>query len=143
MRQKIIFPDYIPLMTFKPMKAQFVATLGHAHKGRNMILSEFNTRCIQKGEIHELVCLKKEEQGTVNFKDAWYLGFIEFNGGGVLAKGMTLEVNEQIIGTLVGFDDTHTPNHYNLLISTENPKTGPELGIKVGDSSSLQMTRKS
>lgn len=120
------------------MDSQFVAILGHSHKNRGMILSEYNTRCILKDEVHELVLLK-EESDEINFDNAWYLGFIAFKQSGVLAKGMSLTIGGEIIGTLVGFDTTHEPNHYNLLVSTTTPMTGPEMGIQIGDTCLVSM----
>lgn len=141
MSRKINFPNYIPLMEFVNLPSKFVAIMGHSHKNRGMILSEYNTRCIRKEEIHELVLLKEEKDGQVNFKDAYYLGFIEFRSGGVLAKGMTIEIQGKIIGRLVGFDITHEPNHYNLLVSTPNPIIGTELGIKLNEDCLFSMKK--
>jgi len=142
MSRKIIFPNYIPLMRFLKLETQFVAIMGHDHKGRGMLLSEYNTRCVQKGEVHELVLLKKEENGNVNFEDAWYLGFVAFKKSGVIAKGMTISIDGKEIGTLIGFDTTHEPNHYNLLVSTSNPVTGLELGLSLEDNCIFSMKEK-
>lgn len=120
-------------MRFKKLNTKFVAVMGHSHMGRGMILSEYNTRCVQRGEIHELVLLKEEADGQVNFQDAWYLGFVEFDTSGVIAKGMTIEIFGKAIGQLVGFDTTHEPNHYNLLVSTPNPIIGTDLGVELED----------
>ncbi len=139
MIKKITLPDYISLMRFRPLETTFVALLGHYHENRHMLQSEFNTRCIQQGEIHELIYLKENEDGFVDFANAWYLGFIEFQKGGVLAKGMDIEIAGQRSGKLAGFDITHTPNHYNILISSKHPKTGPELGIELGDGCQFTM----
>jgi hypothetical protein len=35
----------------------------------------------------------------------------------------------ELIGTVLGFDACHHPNHYNILISTPQPCTGPEVGM--------------
>jgi hypothetical protein len=62
------------------------------------------------------------------------LGFIKFPQGGVLAKGMTIEINGQGKGKLIGFDETHFPNHLNLLISDQNPQNGQDMSLKLNDS---------
>jgi len=142
MLRKIKFPNYIPLMEFLEVPTHFVAILGHSHMDRGMILSEYNTRCIRKDEIHELVLLKEAEDGSVEFKDAWYLGFIVFEQSAVIAKGMSFKIHDKVIGTLVGFDTTHEPNHYNILVSTPQPMTGPELGITLGDGCIISMDKK-
>lgn len=126
-------PTYIRDMQFPPIKNQFVAVMAMATPNRGMIASEFHTRCVQKGEVHELICLYENEDGQVDLNDAWYLGFIEFQQGCVLAKGMQLSVNGEYVGTLVAFDMTHSPNHLNILLAHPSPKTGQQQGIQVGD----------
>ncbi|NEQ81032.1 MAG: hypothetical protein F6K26_12500 [Moorea sp. SIO2I5] len=126
-------PDYIKLMNFAKIETQFVAVLGHHRVNRQMVPAPQHTRCIRSGEIHELVYVAEADENLIDFNDAWYLGFIEFKNGGVLATGMTVRLGSQLIGKVVGFDTTHLPNHYNLLIASKTPKTGQDLGIKVYD----------
>jgi hypothetical protein len=33
------------------------------------------------------------------------------------------------VGTVLGFDACHFPNHYNILVSAPEPLTGPQLGL--------------
>ena len=126
-------PDYIKFMDFAKIETQFVAVLGHHRVGRQMIPAPQHTRCISKGEIHELVSVLECDDGRLDFNDAWYLGFIEFNNGGVVATKMTVQLGDRWIGKLVGFDATHLPNHYNILIASKAPKTGQDLGIQIYD----------
>jgi len=37
------------------------------------------------------------------------------------------------IGTLVGFDETHMPNHLNILLYGPERRTGQQFGLKGGD----------
>jgi hypothetical protein len=127
-------PNYIKQMDFAEIESRFVAILGHQSPDRGMVASPYHTRCIQAGEIHELVYVAESHDGLIDLNDAWYLGFIEFRQGGVLAKGMTIEIDGQAKGQLIGFDDTHFPNHLNLLISAQNPQTGQEMNLKLNDS---------
>nr|VFK09558.1 MAG: hypothetical protein BECKLPF1236A_GA0070988_100256 [Candidatus Kentron sp. LPFa]VFK25592.1 MAG: hypothetical protein BECKLPF1236C_GA0070990_100237 [Candidatus Kentron sp. LPFa] len=124
--------NYIATMTFARIDARFVAVMAHETPGRGMIPSPYHTRCIQAGEIHELAYVKGNTDGTVNLNDVWYLGFVEFLQGGVLAKGTRLGFQGRTMGTLVAFDETHAPNHLNILISTLEPKTGRKLDINIG-----------
>jgi hypothetical protein len=127
-------PDYITQMDFAKIETHFVAILGHQSLDRRMIASPHHTRCIQDGEIHELVYVAESPDGLIDLNDAWYLGFIKFPQGGVLAKGMTIEINGQGKGKLIGFDETHFPNHLNLLISDQNPQNGQDMSLKLNDS---------
>lgn len=126
-------PDYVKLMSFIKMETQFVATLGHYHPNRYMKPIPQHTRSMCKGDIHELVYVLETDDGKIDFSDAWYLGFIEFKNGGVLATEMAVLWGSQLIGKVVGFDGNHYPNHYNLLIASKTPKIGPEMGIKLND----------
>jgi len=38
------------------------------------------------------------------------------------------------IGEVAGFDETHFPNHMNILIRVKELKTGFEMGLKLGTS---------
>ena len=35
------------------------------------------------------------------------------------------------IGTIAGFDDTHMPNHMNIVIAQDRLQSGAELGLKL------------
>ena len=135
-------PEYVKLMDFPKIESQFVAILGHDHVNRGMIASPYHTRCIQQGEIHELVYVYENEEGLIDLNDAWYLGFIEFKESCVLAKGMAAEIDGEEIGTLIGFDTTHVPNHFNILIASKTPHTGTSRGIKIKDKCFFEMTPK-
>jgi hypothetical protein len=126
-------PDYVRDMVFAEVDARFVAVMDTAQTDRGMIASEFHTRCVQRSEVHELICLQHNDDGLVDLNDAWYLGFIAFSQSCVLAKGMRFECRGRTLGMLAAFDTTHTPNHLNILLCTPSPKTGKGLGIRVGD----------
>jgi hypothetical protein len=136
-------PEYVKLMDFPRIETQFVAILGHDHVNRGMIASPYHTRCIQQGQIHELVVVLENEEGLINLNDAWYLGFIEFKESCVLAKGMSAEIDGQQRGTLIGFDITHIPNHFNILIASKTPQTGRSAGVKIKVQCFFEMRAKS
>ena len=46
--------------------------------------------------------------------------------------GDKVMVEGQIIGEVCGFDETHMPNHINIILRTDERKTGFELNIAVG-----------
>jgi uncharacterized protein YuzE len=61
-----------------------------------------------------------------------YIGFFEVEEGGIILVNDRVTVEGQEVGQVVGFDFTHAPNHLNILIRTEAPVTGAELGLKPG-----------
>lgn len=126
-------PQYVRDMKFTVVDSRFVAVMAMATNNRGMIDSEFHTRCVRQGEVHELICLRQDEAGQVDLNDVWYLGFVEFSQGCVLAKGMRVEINGTEVGSLVAFDMTHAPNHINILLAHPSPQTGAARGIQVND----------
>ncbi len=59
-----------------------------------------------------------------------FLGFAEIECAGVIDRGDEVWIGGERVGTVLGFDACHFPNHYNILISTPQPRTGPDLGMK-------------
>lgn len=91
------------------------------------------SRCLRKYDVHELILTDEPEArpgSTVN--RIAYLGFVELEQGGVIVSGDKLLLNGEIIGTLAGFDETHMPNHLNIVIKTDRLATGVEREANLG-----------
>ena len=82
--------------------------------------------------IHELIATTEpcERGGAVS--EVVYLGFFEVTQGGVVCVKDTLTIGGVPIGTIVGFDLTHMPNHLNLVIGVSEAKTGMERSLALG-----------
>ncbi|WP_370942339.1 hypothetical protein AB5J62_24830 [Amycolatopsis sp. cg5] len=105
----------------------------HRREDRGMRLAEFASRCVRRGEVHELVTTDHRETAAGSVIDrVGFLGFIEIGNAGVLDRGDRVVVGDTVVGTVLGFDACHFPNHYNILIRTERTCTGPELGLAPG-----------
>ena len=118
--------------TKRVVEAVFVKLLFHKQTNRGMRLMDFETRCIRKGEIHELVTTDHFNATTgARIDRVGFLGFAEMLTGGVVEKGDQVWVNQQPLGTVLGFDDCHFPNHYNILIAVGTPVTAEDLGLEV------------
>ena len=50
--------------------------------------------------------------------------------GGVIDRGDELWIGDRRIGTVLGFDACHFPNHYNILIAADEPRTGLDLALE-------------
>ena len=101
---------------------------------RGIVLIPQKTRALCQNEIHELITTDEMEavpNKTVNRVD--YIGLFEVTRGGVVAIGDSVFINDQNIGTIVGFDETHFPNHYNILLSSPVRVSGHEAGFQLGD----------
>lgn len=117
-----------------PLEARFVGVLDSRREGRGLSLIHPRTRCIRRHEVHELIITDEPGAGPGKpVNRCHYLGFVEFLAAGVLVEGDTLTVAGRIIGTVAGFDDSHFPNHYNILIQGPRLVTGIELRQKPGD----------
>ncbi|USB31709.1 hypothetical protein [Paenibacillus sp. YPG26] len=120
------------LLVKRAVQGVFAALLFHRQEERGMRLIEFETRCVQQGEIHEIVttthsdCVAGDLINRVGF-----LGFAEMKCGGVIGRGDPVVIHNQVIGYVLGFDDCHFPNHYNILISTTETWTAEDLKLEV------------
>ncbi|GIN92699.1 DUF6917 domain-containing protein [Siminovitchia terrae] len=114
------------------VEGAFVKLLFHKQEQRGMQLIEFETRCVQKGEIHEMVTTthKEAKSGDV-INRVGFLGFAEINCGGVIECGDQVKVDGRAIGNVLGFDECHFPNHYNILITVDETATAAELDLTV------------
>lgn len=112
---------------------EVVKVLRHRRDDRGMRLEEFASRCVRRGEIHELVTTDHlETEAGARIDRVGFLGFAEVDVAGVVDRGDTLLIDGVAVGTVLGFDACHFPNHYNVLIHTERPLTGPEAGLAPG-----------
>lgn len=117
----------------RPVEATAVAVLGHTQTDRGMTLMEHETRCLMRGEIHELVTTDQvDARAGARIDRVGFIGFAEIEAGGVAARGDRFLLAGRPVGTLLGFDDCHFPNHLNVLIACERLETGLSLGFAPG-----------
>ncbi|UNS95732.1 hypothetical protein MMF93_03925 [Streptomyces tubbatahanensis] len=117
----------------REVTGEIVKVLKHRRQDRGMQLEEFASRCVQRGELHELVTTDHLETAPGSRIDrVGFLGFAEFVQAGVVDRGDTVLIDDRPIGTVLGFDACHFPNHYNVLIRTEHLLTGPEAELRPG-----------
>lgn len=114
--------------------SSIVAILKVKAEKRGLHLIYPKSRALIKNEIHELIVTDERDAkpGKVVNKVA-YLAFIEISTGGVVVVGDNIYWNDKLLGVVAGFDDTHMPNHQNILLYSNCRMTGEELGIEVDD----------
>ncbi|MER7078882.1 hypothetical protein SAMN02982929_02392 [Saccharopolyspora kobensis] len=115
----------------RALTGTLVKVLVHRRDQRGMALEPHASRCVQRGEVHELVTTDHQdtEPGT-RIDRVGFLGFAEIGCAGVIDRGDEFWIGDQRIGTVLGFDACHFPNHYNILINTEVPVTGADLELQ-------------
>ena len=104
---------------------------------RGLVLISQPSRCLRAGEVHELILT--DEPGAKpgeRVNSIGYLGFFTVTQPGVIVAGDTVQLDGlhggTLVGTLAGFDETHMPNHQNIVIRVSRLTTGEELGASLG-----------
>jgi len=112
-----------------------VAILRGKADNRNLSLISPWSRALRNGEIHELILTNESEaMPGKNVNKISYLAFIEIvNPGVVVFKDKVKLSSGKCLGTLAGFDETHMPNHQNIVILTDQLITGEEMGLNLND----------
>lgn len=123
-----------PYVTKRPLHGSLAVVLRGSLEDRGLRLIKPISRAIRAGEIHELVATTEETAlpGEMVNRIA-YLGFVEFANGGVLVAGDTIRIGGLATGVVAGFDETHAPNHLNIVVRLPGGKSGFELGLRVED----------
>ena len=127
---------FVTLATYaanRPVQGGVVTVLDSTHEARGLKLISTYSRALKKNSIHELIATDESEQkpgGSAN--RIAYLAFFEVTRGGCIIVGETLLVNGKPIGDIIGFDETHEPNHINIIIGVKQRQTGAQLKISVG-----------
>lgn len=111
--------------------SRVVKVLAHRRDDRGMSLEPFASRCVRRGDVHELVTTDHEDTAAgARIDRVAFLGFVEIANAGVIDRGDEVWCEGELVGVVLGFDACHHPNHYNILITTPIPRTGPELGLR-------------
>lgn len=118
-------------------KVVVVLQLEMSNRGLNLIQPK--SRALKKNEIHELIVTdEKDAKPGAAVNRVSYIAFVEINKGGVMVVGDEVYWNNDLLGTVVGFDDTHMPNHQNIVLYSPKRETGKGLNIKLEDPITIQ-----
>jgi hypothetical protein len=136
MQNKIATTRFVTLSTYaanRPVKGAAVTVLNSTHEARGLKLIPTYSRALKKNSIHELIATDETGKKPGDTADRIaYLAFFEVTRGGCILVGETLFVDGRAIGRILGFDETHEPNHINIIIGVKKRRTGPQLKIKIG-----------
>lgn len=123
-----------PYSSKRIIKSAVVAVLQLKMEGRGLNLIEPKSRALKKNEIHELMVTdEKEAKPGAVVNQVSYIAFIEICKGGVMVTGDEVYWNYYLLGIVAGFDDTHMPNHQNIVLYSPKRITGKELNMNVED----------
>jgi hypothetical protein len=131
-----------PYTVKEAVLAKVVAVLDFASDQRGLQLIQQPSRAVKEGEVHELiVTMDKNAAPASKVNQVAYLAFVAINNSGVILRNDQVTCNGNVIGTIAGFDETHMPNHQNIVIFGTSDATGHELGFKIGDIFTFSMDK--
>ncbi len=114
----------------RPVEGVVVKLLQHKRTDRGMQLTAHETRCLRTGEIHELVTTDQRDSTPGDRIDhVGFLGFVEITRAGVVEMGDEVVHQDKVLGHVLGFDECHYPNHYNILIKTQKVLTADDANV--------------
>ena len=116
------------------LSARLFAVLDLTAEDRGLNLIPQLSRAVRRGDVLELILTDEASAGPgSNVDRAAYIGFAEVSEAGLLLCGDAVTVQEEEIGTISGFDETHLPNHLNVVMRSERLVTGREMDLTLDE----------
>jgi hypothetical protein len=117
----------------RPVEGEVVTILASSHEARGLRLIPTYTRALRRDSIHELIATDETSKKPGDTVDRIaYLAFFEVSRSGMVIVGESLLADDVPIGTVLGFDETHEPNHINIVIGVGQRQTGKQLKLRIG-----------
>ncbi|HSW30767.1 MAG TPA: hypothetical protein VLH75_14870 [Longimicrobiales bacterium] len=118
----------------RPMQGAVVVVLDGYLDTRSLSLIQPISRAYPQHAVIELIAT--DEAAAVpggSVQAIAYLGFVELLTSGVIVAGDEVVVRGEVVGTIAGYDDTHMPNHQNVIVAVQRRTSGKDLGWRVGE----------
>jgi hypothetical protein len=116
------------------VKGRVVVVLDGKLENRNLNLIIPISRAFRQHEVIELI--GTDDQNAIpgnNVDKISYIAFVEVLNSGVLLVGDEVKCNGNFLGAIAGYDDTHLPNHQNVILKVDKRIPGKDLGLMVGN----------
>ncbi len=114
----------------RQVEGEVVALLHVSFQDRGLRLIETKSRAVRLNEIHELMITDEDAAPGGGADRVRAIAFFEVSKSGLIVVGDKVSVGNKTLGTLAGYDETHMPNHMNIVVKTPSLDE-PE--IRVGD----------
>lgn len=114
----------------RPVEGETVALLHISFDDRGLKLIETKSRTVKRNEIHELMITDEDAAPGGGADRVRAIGFFEITESGLIVAGDEVFIEERRLGTLVGYDVTHMPNHINVVVRADSLD---EPVLRVGD----------
>ncbi|MZP30159.1 hypothetical protein GTO91_10610 [Heliobacterium undosum] len=122
-----------PYAKKKDVVGELVAILEGKLENRGLQLIKPISRALAEDEIHEIIVTDERDAGPGKQVDRIaYLAFFEVKGGGVIVTGDPVFLKGKLLGHIAGFDETHMPNHINIVIKSDERQSGVSIGAEIG-----------
>lgn len=117
------------------LRARVVVVLDTRREQRALELIHPHTRCIRVGDVHEFIVTDEVERGPGDRVDRVVgIGFAAFETSGVIMVGDAVHTRRHgLLGIVSGFDESHAPNHFNIILRHEVRRTGREIGLQLDE----------
>ena len=114
----------------RPVEGETVALLHISFDDRGLKLIETKSRTVKRYEIHELMITDEDAAPGGGADRVRAIGFFEITESGLIVAGDEVFIEDRRLGTLVGYDVTHMPNHINVVVRADSLD---EPVLRVGD----------
>jgi hypothetical protein len=128
-RNKMFKSD--PYFAKSVLTGKLVVVLDGQYPERGLSLIPQPSRAICRYQVHELIMTDQDARPGDTVNPIAYLGFVEFQQGGVMVAGDRVVVDGEDIGFVCGFDETHMPNHLNIVVQGERV-SGRQRNLSLG-----------
>ncbi|AEE91506.1 conserved protein of unknown function [Tepidanaerobacter acetatoxydans Re1] len=122
-----------PYAKKKPLKGNLVVVLDGKYDERGLQLIPQPSRCLVADEVHEIILTDEDKKPGDTVNKIAYIGFFTVKESTVIIVGDEVKINGQVIGKIAGFDETHMPNHYNIVIYGNDRISGNERSLNLND----------
>lgn len=104
----------------RPVEGETVALLHISFDDRGLKLIETKSRTVKRYEIHELMITDEDAAPGGGADRVRAIGFFEITESGLIVAGDEVFIEDRRLGTLVGYDVTHMPNHINVVVRADS-----------------------
>lgn len=122
-----------PYAKKKTLEGNIVVVLDGKFEERGLKLIPQRSRALLANEVHEMILTDENKNPGDTVNKIAYLGFFTVKESTVIVVGDELKVDGKVVGHIAGFDETHMPNHYNIVINTDKRLSGKERNLELDD----------
>lgn len=127
-----MFGSFNPYYAKRKLAGKLAVVLDGEFEDRGLTLIKPSSRALLQSEIHEFILTDEETGPGSQVNRIAYVGFAQVEVGTVIVVGDPVVIAGKNIGVIAGFDETHMPNHLNIVVHGKRI-SGKTLDLKVED----------